>query len=157
MDLTKLDDKALKAMLQQLQEEAKREGCRLYKPYPKQREFHAAGGRHRELMFAAGNQVGKSYSAAAEMAIHLTGEYPDWWEGRRWDRPIHAWAAGVTGESTRDTLQRLLLGRPGQLGTGTIPADRLVGTTAGRGVADTVDTVTVKHTSGGQSTLGFKS
>lgn len=103
------------------------------------------------------HNCGKSYSAAAELAIHLTGEYPTWWEGRRWDRPISAWCAGVTGESTRDTLQRLLMGPPGSFGTGAIPADCIVSYTSGRGVAEALDTVIIKHKSGGQSTLGFKS
>lgn len=156
-DLESLPLKTLEAILDQLQFEQRREGVRLYKPYPKQLDFHAAGKDYREVCFAAGNQIGKSFSAAAELAIHLTGEYPSWWPGRVWDRPINAWAAGVTGESTRDTLQRLLLGRPGQLGTGTIPADCIVSSTAGRGVAETVDTAIIRNKFGGTSTLGFKS
>lgn len=103
----------------------------------------------------AANQIGKSFAAANELAIHLTGEYPNWWQGKVFDHPIAAWAAGVTSESTRDTLQRLLLGRPGQQGTGAIPADRIINTTSARGVADAVDTVIVRHRFG-QSTLSFK-
>lgn len=157
MSLNNLTDKQLAALIDQLQYEAKREGCRLYRPYPKQMEFHAATKDHRETCFAAGNQIGKTWAAANGLAIWLTGEYPDWWNGRRWDRPIHAWAVGITGESTRDTLQRLLLGRPGQHGTGAVPADCIVSMTSGRGVADSVDTVIIKHKGGGTSTLGFKS
>lgn len=158
MSLNTLSDKQLSALLEQLTYETQREGVRLYKPYAKQLEFHAATKSHRETCFAAGNQIGKSYSAAAALAISLTGEYPDWWPGHVFKKPIHAWAAGVTGESTRDTLQRLLLGRPGALGTGTIPADCIVGTpTSGRGVADSIDTVIIRNKFGGQSTLGFKS
>jgi phage terminase large subunit-like protein len=157
MSLANLTEQQLKALIDQLQYESKREGCRLYKPYPKQLAFHSATLNHRETCFAAGNQIGKTYAAANGLAIWLTGEYPDWWEGRRWDRPIHAWAVGITGESTRDTLQRLLMGRPGQYGTGAIPADCIVSMTSGRGVADSLDTVIVKHKGGGMSTLGFKS
>jgi phage terminase large subunit-like protein len=157
MSLTNLNDKQLEALLDQLQYEAKREGCRLYKPYPKQMEFHNATATYRETCFAAGNQIGKTWAAANGLAIWLTGEYPDWWEGRKWDRPVHAWAIGITSESTRDTLQRLLMGRPGQFGTGAIPADCIVSQTSSRGVSDAIDTVVVKHKSGGHSTLGFKS
>lgn len=130
-----------------------------YRPYPKQAEFHAAGARFRERMLKAGNQQGKTYSAGAEVAMHLTGVYPDWWQGRRWQRPVAGWAAGVTSESTRDNPQRILLGRIGQLGTGTIPLAHLDPDkiTSSRGVADAVDTVLVKHISGGWSTLQFKS
>lgn len=31
----------------------------------------------------AGNQLGKTWAGANEMAMHLTGAYPDWWQGRR--------------------------------------------------------------------------
>jgi phage terminase large subunit-like protein len=157
MSLENLNETQLKALIDQLQYESKREGMRLYKPYAKQMEFHAATKDHRETCFAAGNQIGKTYAAANGLAIWLTGEYPDWWEGRRWDRPVAAWAAGVTGESTRDTLQRLLMGRPGQFGTGAIPADCILSYTSARGVSDALDTVIIKHKSGGASTLGFKS
>ena len=63
---------------------------------------------------------------AAEAAIHLTGRYPDWWEGRRWDRPVRVWAGSETGEVTRDGVQRLLIGEPkdeSQWGTGLIPGE----------------------------------
>jgi hypothetical protein len=31
-----------------------------------------------------------------ETTLHLTGDYPEWWEGRRFDHPIEAWVAGET-------------------------------------------------------------
>ena len=49
-----------------------------YKPYAKQAIFHTAGATNRERLLMAANQVGKTYSGAAEAAIHLTGTYPDW-------------------------------------------------------------------------------
>lgn len=108
----------------------------------------------------AANQVGKTYSGAAEAAIHLTGLYPDWWEGRRLDRPVRAWAGSETGEVTRDGVQRLLVGEPkdqSQWGRGLVPGDLLVDTKRRHGVADALDSIIVKHVSGGNSTLGFKS
>src|SRR5262245_11155891 len=105
-----------------------------YRPYAKQAAFHAAGRAHRERLFMAGNQLGKTLAGACEMAMHLTGRYPAWWEGRRWDRPIVAWCAGVSNEGTRDNPQRLLLGRPGALGTGAIPAKAIAGVAAARGL-----------------------
>ncbi|PZR86427.1 MAG: DNA packaging protein, partial [Hyphomicrobiales bacterium] len=106
------------------------------------------------------NQVGKTYSGAAEVAIHLTGRYPDWWSGRRWDRPVRAWAGSQTGDVTRDGIQRLLLGEPkdeSQWGEGMIPGDSIVSWSRKTGVPNALDSVTVKHVSGGKSTLGFKS
>lgn len=108
----------------------------------------------------AGNQLGKSYSGAAEAAIHLTGRYPDWWRGRRWERPVRAWVGSKTGEVTRDAAQRLLVGEPkdpSAWGTGLIPGACLGDTARRRGVADALDNLLVKHASGGWSTLGFKS
>lgn len=131
-----------------------------YAPYPKQVEFHSKGKDHRERLLMAGNQLGKTYCGAAECAIHLTGRYPDWWNGRRWDRPVRVWAGSKTGEVTRDGVQRLLIGEPkdrAQWGTGLIPADDLVGFSNRQGVASALDGATVQHASGGRSTLGFKS
>ncbi|MEQ8346880.1 MAG: terminase family protein [Sneathiellaceae bacterium] len=128
-----------------------------YRPYPKQAAFHAAGASHRERLLRAGNQLGKTWSGGAEAAFHLTGRYPAWWQGRRWDRPVFAWAAGHTGEATRDTVQRILLGRPGSPGTGLLPAAALGQAMAARGQGGLVDRVTVAHMSGGRSVLKFKS
>jgi len=69
-----------------------------YLPYPKQAAFHAAGANYKNRMVSAGNQQGKTYSSSAEIAMHLTGEYPPWWKGLRFDRPVVAWASGETGE-----------------------------------------------------------
>ena len=132
-----------------------------YAPYPKQLEFHAAGKEHRERLFMAGNQLGKSVAGAAEWGMHLTGRYPDWWPGRRFEKPVRFWAAGVTAESTRDNPQRLLIGPPAQAsewGTGYIPGLDFAGPPSrALGIRDLIDTVTVKHLSGGNSTLSFKS
>jgi phage terminase large subunit-like protein len=105
----------------------------------------------------AGNQLGKTWAGGNEGAYHATGRYPEWWKGRRIDRANVGWAAGVTGESTRDTVQRILLGRPGEFGTGAIPKDALIDVTMARGVADLVDTIQVRHVSGGTSVIGLKS
>ena len=129
-----------------------------YRPYAKQREYHKEV--EREALLMAGNQLGKTYCGAADTAIHLTGLYPDWWEGRRWDRPVRWWAASKTGEVTRDGVQRYLVGEPKDVsswGTGMIPKDRLLTTKRRMGVADALDSITVRHVSGGTSTLGFKS
>jgi phage terminase large subunit-like protein len=128
-----------------------------YRPYPKQAEFHAAGAGHRERLFMAGNQLGKTLAGSIEEAVHATGRYPGWWRGRRFDRPTVSWVAGVTAESTRDNVQRLLLGRPGAWGTGSLPPDAILETSAARGVSGLVDTIKVQHVSGGTSLIVLKS
>lgn len=132
----------------------------LFQPYPRQLEFYAAGSLHRERLLMAANQVGKSECGSIEVAAHLTGRYPDWWPGRRFDRPTKWWAGSDTSETTRDTVQTKLIGPPAddnQWGTGAIPADCILSTNRRQGVANALDTVLVRHVSGGVSELGFKS
>jgi phage terminase large subunit-like protein len=106
------------------------------------------------------NRFGKTVCGAAEMAFHLTGQYPAWWEGKRFNRPVRAWAAGVTGETTRDVVQEKLIGPPfreSEWGTGMIPRAALSSIANARGLPGAIDSVDVKHSSGGISSLQFKS
>ncbi|MBO6755465.1 MAG: hypothetical protein JJ902_04010 [Roseibium sp.] len=133
---------------------------RFYRPYAKQTEFHAAGKSHRERLFKAGNQLGKTKAGAAEVAMHLTGRYSDDWAGYRFDRPVVVLAGSESGELTRDGVQRLLMGPPAQeeeWGTGEIPAEAIVDRTRRQGVPNALDSITVRHISGGYSTVYFKS
>lgn len=149
---------ALLKLAQELKRRQDRNKLSRYKPYPKQVEFHNRGATYRERLFRAGNQLGKTWSSAYEIAYHLTGLYPDWWTGKRWSRGVTGWALGESMESTRDTMQRLILGRPGEWGTGTIPAHLIIGDPKrAQGIADSVDCVFVRHVSGGVSRLYFKS
>jgi len=127
----------------------------LYQPYAKQREFHDLAMRERLLM--AGNQLGKTWAGAFEMAMHLTGRYPDWWTGRRFVKPVQAWASSVSTLATRDTVQRLIAGRPGQIGTGAIPKADILDYKSALGTPDLLDHVRVRHVSGGESFVAFKS
>lgn len=142
----------------------RREGNRLrtYRAYAKQQEFHAKGKSFRERLLMAGNQLGKTWSAGFETSMHLTGRYPDWWEGRTFDKAVAGWAAGVTGEVTRDSVQRVLAGRINAIGTGAIPRDAIKDKSMKRGVADAIDTLVIRWGGGGdiqagESLLGFKS
>jgi len=123
------------------------------------------GSAHRERLMLAANRVGKTESLGAyEVALHATGRYPKWWPGRVFHRPVDIWAAGKTNETTRDVVQRKLFGAPmmrGRIksleGTGLVPAEDIATVGWKRGVRDLVDTVRVKHQSGGWSTIGLKS
>jgi len=132
----------------------------LYKPYPKQKEFHTKGATFRERLFRAGNQLGKTMSGANEVAMHLTGKYPEWWEGKRFKNPVRLMAGSESAELTRKGVQRLLVGPPedrAAWGTGAIPKACLVDWSMRSGVADALASLTVRHTSGGNSTLQFAS
>lgn len=128
-----------------------------YRPYPKQKDFHDSPKRER--LFMAGNQLGKTVAGAAEAAMHLTGAYPDWWSGKRFEKPITMLAGSESYELTRDGVQRLLIGPPmteEEWGTGYIPQSAIIDTTRRSGVSGALDTVTVRHVSGGASTLLLK-
>lgn len=133
------------------------EGIYAYDKYPKHMEFFAAGAMHRERIFMAANRVGKSLSGGYEMTCHLTGMYPQWWEGKRFFDPVDCWSAGDTSQTTRDIVQQVLLGDIGQFGTGMLPGNLLKDVRMRPGVPGGVDSLRVKHTSGGYSKLGFKS
>ncbi|MGN6560752.1 MAG: terminase large subunit domain-containing protein [Candidatus Nitrosocosmicus sp.] len=66
-----------------------------YTPKKPQLEFHATGLVARERMFRASNRFGKSFAVSREGAMHLTGIYPEWWNGYIYTRPINMWAGGV--------------------------------------------------------------
>lgn len=130
-----------------------------YQPYPWQLEFHAAGKDHSERMLMAANRVGKTISAACEVSYHLTGDYPPWWAGRRFEHPTLVWTGSPTNETSRDIVQTELIGGLGEkLGTGWVPRKRIEGTPKTRqaGVKDVVDSFSVRHKSGGLSLCTMK-
>lgn len=106
----------------------------------------------------AANRVGKTEGVGGyELALHLTGLYPDWWIGRRFDKAITAWACGDTSKTVREILQAKLMGPIGAWGTGLLPGQTIVRTVRATGMADTLDTVYVQHKNGGISAVTFKS
>jgi phage terminase large subunit-like protein len=131
-----------------------------FKPYPKQREFLALGSTKRERLLMAANRVGKTETGAFEATCHLTGIYPQWWEGKRFGGPTRGWVCGQTGIAARDVTQAKLCGEPGveaRFGAGMIPKDAFVDKSLARGATDAFDTIQIKHVSGGISIARFKS
>lgn len=126
--------------------------------YKKHMQFFAAGKTHRERLALAANRIGKTESMGGyEVALHLTGLYPEWWPGIRFDRPVKVWAAGDTNQTVRDILQEKMLGDYDDIGSGLIPKDLIEGLTPKMGMPQAIEMVRVKHKSGGSSILGFKS
>ena len=129
-----------------------------FDPYPFQAAFFETGVHCRQRLLMAGNRVGKSKAGATELTFHLTGRYPDWWKGRRYQQPITAWAGGTSNETVRDIAQAELLGNPDDpdsWGSGTIPKHLIVKAERKPGVPNAKSTVLIKHP-GGNSTLQFK-
>jgi len=123
--------------------------------YPKHMAFLRAGAVHKERLFLAGNQTGKTDLGSYETTCHLTGLYPYWWDGKRFDKPTQGWAAGDTGKTLRDILTVKLIGAPGLQGTGMLPAHTIQKLTWR--APDTLDTLEIRHVSGGTSWLVLKS
>lgn len=124
--------------------------------YAKHLELFQLGATKKERLFLAANRVGKTEAGGFEVVCHLTGIYPAWWAGRRFNKPTQWWVAGETRELVRDSLQIKLLGAHGDHGTGLIPRDLIAKTSPGF-IPDSVQAIWVKHVSGGISVLQFKS
>jgi phage terminase large subunit-like protein len=134
-----------------------------FRPYDWQKSFLFSSLENRQTLLMAANQVGKTLTGAANISYHLTGLYPDWWEGHKWHGPIDAWAAGVSAESTRDIIQAELLGPPDNLdmrGTGMIPGHCIGKSTRKPQVPDALQSILIKHHTDGKfdgwSRLTFK-
>lgn len=125
--------------------------------YAKQMEFFESGAHFRERAFIAGNRVGKTQAGAYELTLHLTGNYPEWWTGRRFSHPVVAWASGDSSKTTRDIIQLSLYGPMHDWGSGMLPRDKIIRVTAKTGIADCLETIYVRHVSGGISEVGLKS
>jgi phage terminase large subunit-like protein len=125
--------------------------------YPKHMRFFAAGKSVRVRAFLAANRIGKTTAGTLELSYHLTGQYPEWWVGKRFHRPIRAWAVSDTQSSVRDNVQRKLIGTTASVGTGWVPRDAIINTASKSQPSGAIDFAQVRHASGGMSVVTFKS
>ena len=154
-----MDKEKVLELLQEKQRRIETRRIEQYDPYDYQTKFHTEGQGCPQRILMAANRVGKTYCGAAETAYHLTGNYPEWWQGRRFNKPIRAWAAGESNDTTRDIIQKELFGNPQdptKKGTGSVPLDNIVETVRKPGVPNAFSSVLVKHKSGGNSQISFK-
>lgn len=171
-ELNKLDLAVTEAIVSELEYRQKYDKLSLYLPYghpdtmkiegwskkPWQFDFHNAN--YRERMLIAANRVGKTRTAGAEVAMHMTGLYPDWWEGKRFKKSVLVWTGSPTNETSRDIVQKELLGgvTKEELGSGWIPKEFIHGKPKNKqaGISDVIDVFRVKHITGGISTCVMK-
>jgi phage terminase large subunit-like protein len=123
-----------------------------------QREFNKQTAINDVCLLLAGNQVGKSMTGCTIDAYHLTGNYPDDWEGHRFDHAPTIWLLGFSMEKTRDLLQDKLFGTydksegfPG----GYVKKDLIGAHLSASGTQNAMREVRVKHKSGDWSICQF--
>ena len=129
-----------------------------FRPFDHQLNFFKTGSSERRGILAA-NRIGKTVSTCYETAMHLTGLYPDWWEGFRFDKPITCMVAGEGWSQVALVLQNELIGTQDvkiteNLGTGAIPRDCIITDTMRNDGANCIG-IEVRHTSGANSYLLF--
>ena len=130
---------------------------RYFRPFEHQQNFFNIVSSRRGIL--AANRIGKTVSTCYETAMHLTGQYPAWWTGHRYHKPITAMVAGEGWSQVALVLQQELLGTPDvkladQIGTGAIPRSAIVKETM-RGDGANAIGVEIRHVSGGKSYLLF--
>ena len=113
-----------------------------------------------EVLFMAGNRVGKSLLGAYCIAVWTTGRYPHWWHGRVFDRAVTMWIANKSAKDVRDINEQELLGPPGDdsaRGTAMLPSHLINKVTPKPGVPNGSEFIQVRHISGDISHLVSKS
>ena len=155
-------------LLEDIETYKKTHRIEFYTPYDFQKKFHfcishtnfvpVLSDKEKKKLgiirfLQCGNQIGKSTAGGMETAMHLTGIYPEWWEGHRFEHPIEALCSSTTNETTKDRCQTELMGDPADddaKGTGAIPKYCLGQETRRPGVPNAIESVMVKHYTDGQ-------
>ena len=123
--------------------------------YDWQKEFCNSTSNHYESCLCAANQIGKTWTGTTVDAFHLLGEYPDDYEGHRFTFAPMCWGLGFSMEKTRDLIQTALFGRyiSGEFEGGLVPKSRIISWESAMGTPNSMRSVRVKHSSGGESTM----
>ncbi|USD64219.1 terminase family protein [Vibrio sp. SCSIO 43136] len=125
--------------------------------YGWQREFIANTAEFSEVCLCAANRIGKTFTGTYIDAIHALGDYPDDWDGHKFEHAPLIWCLGYSGEKTRDLLQMEIFGIKGEDGFegGLVPPERILSWESMTGTPGAMRTVRVQHASGGVSTVQF--
>lgn len=130
---------------------------RYFRPFEHQLKFFQTTTDRRGIL--AANRIGKTVSTCYETAYHLTGQYPEWWQGHRYNGAITVMVAGEGWSQVALVLQQELLGTPDvklveSIGTGAVPRDCIVLDTMRNDGANCIG-CEIRHVSGGRSYLLF--
>lgn len=164
VDIDRLDPEAKAkaiAILRELDRRRKTFKLKYYHPYDFQKQFLNQPASIKQKMLMAANRIGKSDIGAYEVAVHATGLYPDWWEGIRFSSSPIIVCGGQTNTTVKDIAQSKLLGDsaiPEAYGTGFLPLHLIEGRPVRKpGIPNAIESVTIKHVSGGTSKIIFQS
>ena len=125
--------------------------------YEWQRKFVKSTSEYLASCLMAANRVGKTYTGCFIDACHLTGDYPDDWDGHKFTHPPLIWILGYSGEKIRDLLQSPIFGTysNGELSGGLINKELIADAIPMLGTSRSVREVKVRHKSGGFSRCQF--
>lgn len=130
-------------------------------PFDYQDTFFKAGKTFNHRYLSAANRIGKTYAGAMEFAYHLTGRYPDNWQGRRIEGSGRVyWCIGLNLTMVADIQQKELLGTSNiglteEIGTGAIPRDCIEIKNGLEKDGARCIKVRIKHIDGGLNELAF--
>lgn len=126
-------------------------------PFERQKEALALTRENTITAVLGGNGSGKSVLLAYFHAMTATGLYPSDWPGRKFLHSTRAAVGSETYKLARNVTQRLLLGPPGEWGTGLIPGSKIRNIVRAAGSEkDLIDTVYIESAFGGVSELALK-
>jgi phage terminase large subunit-like protein len=129
--------------------------------YPTVVDFFKAGLSYKERLLSGGRRSGKSTATSAETTYHITGLYPEWWEGKTFldGENITIIVLAKNTQATRDITQYKLLGDPLEIGTGMIPKKliRMNSIRSKHGVPGALDSIQIDRIDGSIGTILFRS
>lgn len=119
--------------------------------YDWQREFIRKTSTHHECCLCAANQIGKTFMGTTIDAFHLTGDYPDDWDGHKFNHAPVCWGLGYSMEKARDLLQKALFGAYNSaegFAGGLVPKELILNWESATGTPNAMRSVRVKHKKG---------
>ncbi len=130
-----LKAKRIELLKEKLRRE-KNDRLALQKPNAKQMYFisSACQGRTKAVMLSGPTQGGKTYALRLAVAYHITGRYPDGWDGHKFKmfdhRQLEFALGGESSKTLRDQLllkgPESLLGNPEDIGSGLLPKEDIL-------------------------------
>lgn len=126
--------------------------------FPKSLEFFEATKHFQNVNIFGSNRSSKSITLAYAAATWALGDYPDWWPGRVFAKPVKIWLCGETGLLVRNNLQRYVMGEKDHEGEHSfIKREDIVGYTYQTRPVGLCERVVIKSKYGGHSVIEFKS